>query len=85
MRDKKFENEEPTIWIEGRAEGDRGLIVVRDNGTGIKKSIWIKFLTLSSQQRKSARHGLGLSICHRIVRGYGGRISAKTEVGGFAN
>jgi C4-dicarboxylate-specific signal transduction histidine kinase len=84
MRDKKFKNEEPTIWIEGRTEGDRGLIVIRDNGTGIKKEHLDKiFDPFFTTKEIGEGMGLGLSICHRIVRGYGGRISAKTEVGRF--
>ena len=84
MRDKKFENEEPTIWIEGRTEGDRGLIVIRDNGIGIKKEHLDKiFDPFFTTKEIGEGMGLGLSICHRIVRGYGGRISVKTEVGRF--
>jgi signal transduction histidine kinase len=84
MRSKKFENEEPAIWIEGRTEGDRGFIVVRDNGTGIKKEHLDKiFDPFFTTKEVGEGMGLGLSICHRIVRGYGGRISAKTEVGRF--
>ena len=84
MRDKKFENEKPTILIEGRTEGDRGLIVIRDNGTGIRKEHLDKiFDPFFTTKEIGEGMGLGLSICHRIVRGYGGRISAKTEVGQF--
>jgi signal transduction histidine kinase len=84
MRDKKFENEEPTIWIEGRAEGERGLIVIRDNGMGIRKENLEKiFDPFFTTKEIGEGMGLGLSICHRIVRGYGGRISVKTEAGRF--
>jgi two-component system sensor histidine kinase PhcS len=84
MRGKKFENEEPTIWIEGRSEGDRGLIIIRDNGMGIKKEHLEKiFDPFFTTKEIGEGMGLGLSICHRIVRGYGGRISAKTEAGRF--
>jgi signal transduction histidine kinase len=27
--------------------------------------------------------GLGLSICHRIIRGYGGHVTVKSEPGRF--
>jgi signal transduction histidine kinase len=84
MRDKKFEKEEPTIWIEGRAEGERGLIVIRDNGMGIRKENLEKiFDPFFTTKEIGEGMGLGLSICHRIVRGYGGRISVKTEAGRF--
>jgi C4-dicarboxylate-specific signal transduction histidine kinase len=84
MRCKKFENEEPAIWIEGRTDGDRGFIVIRDNGTGIKKEHLDKiFDPFFTTKEIGEGMGLGLSICHRIVRGYGGRISVKTEVGRF--
>jgi C4-dicarboxylate-specific signal transduction histidine kinase len=39
LKTKTFEKEQPTIWIEGRLERDKSILVVRDNGTGIGASI----------------------------------------------
>ncbi|MGB7767263.1 MAG: ATP-binding protein [Verrucomicrobiia bacterium] len=84
MRTKKFENESPAIWIQSRTEGDRGLIIIRDNGPGIEQEnldkIFDPFFTTKDVGKGM---GLGLSICHRIVQGYGGRIAVKTEVDRF--
>jgi signal transduction histidine kinase len=84
MREKKFENEAPAMLIQGRPEGDRSLIVIRDNGPGIERKnldkIYDPFFTTKDVGEGM---GLGLSICHRIVRGFGGRISVRTEVGRF--
>jgi len=76
--------EEATIWIEGRAEAGRSLIVIRDNGTGIDTEhlgkIFDPFFTTKDVGKGM---GLGLSICYRIVREYNGRISVNTEAGRF--
>jgi signal transduction histidine kinase len=84
MRSKKFENESPTIWIQNRIEGERGLIIIRDNGPGIEQKNLDKiFDPFFTTKEVGKGMGLGLSICHRIVQTYGGRISVKTEVGRF--
>ncbi len=84
MRKKKFENEPPAILIQSRVEGDRGFIILRDNGPGIEQQhrdkIFDPFFTTKDVGEGM---GLGLSICHRIVQNYGGRISVKTEPGQF--
>jgi C4-dicarboxylate-specific signal transduction histidine kinase len=84
MRSKKFENDAPGISIQGRAEGDRSYIVIRDNGPGIEQKhrdkIFDPFFTTKDVGEGM---GLGLSIVHRIVRGFDGNISVKTEVGQF--
>ena len=36
LEKKSFENEQPTIWIEGRLEAGKSILVVRDNGIGIR-------------------------------------------------
>jgi signal transduction histidine kinase len=84
MRQKKFENETPAISIQGRVEGERSLIVVRDNGPGIERKHLDKiFDPFFTTKDVGEGMGLGLSICHRIVGGFGGRISVNTEVGRF--
>jgi signal transduction histidine kinase len=84
MRKKKYENEAPAIWIQSRAEGDRGFITLRDNGPGIEPKHLDKiFDPFFTTKDVGEGMGLGLSICHRIVQGYGGHISVKTEVGRF--
>ncbi|MGB7769291.1 MAG: ATP-binding protein, partial [Verrucomicrobiia bacterium] len=84
MRTKKFESEAPTIWIQSRTEGERGLIIIRDNGPGIEQQnlekIFDPFFTTKDVGKGM---GLGLSICYRIVQGYSGHITVKTEVGRF--
>jgi two-component system, sensor histidine kinase PhcS len=84
MRTKKFENEPPTISILGRTDEDRSFIVIRDNGPGIEQTHRDKiFDPFFTTKEVGEGMGLGLSICHRIVRGFGGNISVKTEVGRF--
>jgi C4-dicarboxylate-specific signal transduction histidine kinase len=84
MRQKKFENETPAISIESRTESDRSLIIVRDNGPGIERKHLDKiFDPFFTTKDVGEGMGLGLSICHRIVKGFGGQISVETEVGRF--
>jgi C4-dicarboxylate-specific signal transduction histidine kinase len=84
MRQKTFENDTPAIAIQGRMDGDRSLIAIRDNGPGIEQKhlnkIFDPFFTTKDVGKGM---GLGLSICHRIMHGFGGRILVKTEVGRF--
>jgi signal transduction histidine kinase len=84
MRQKKFENETPAIMLHGRVEGDRSLILVRDNGPGIERKHLDKiFDPFFTTKDVGEGMGLGLSICHRIVKGFDGHISVDTELGRF--
>jgi signal transduction histidine kinase len=84
LKDKTFENEKPTIWIEGRVEGDRSFLVVRDNGTGIGKEHLDKiFDPFYTTKDVGQGMGLGLAICYRIVQDCDGRIQVRTEPGKF--
>ncbi len=84
MSTKKFEGEEPTIWIEGRVEDGKSIIVVRDNGAGIEgKNLAKIFDPFFTTKEVGEGMGLGLSICHRIVRSYGGHINVRSEPGRF--
>ena len=84
LRRKKFENEQPTIWIEGRVENGLSILSVRDNGPGIdaehQDKIFDPFYTTKDVGEGM---GLGLSICYRIVREFDGRIAVRTEPGKF--
>jgi len=85
LAEKQFTNgDRATIWIEGRTEGDRSLIFVRDNGPGIDAQVVNKiFDPFFTTKEVGKGMGLGLSICYRIVQGYGGRITVKSERGKF--
>jgi signal transduction histidine kinase len=83
LLEKKFAaGEQPQIWIEGRVEQDRSLIVVRDNGPGIDaKNVDKIFDPFFTTKDVGKGMGMGLSICYRIVQGYGGKISVRSEPG----
>jgi len=84
MSGKKFEGEEPAIRIDGRVVDGKSIIVVRDNGMGIEGKHMAKiFDPFFTTKDVGEGMGLGLSICHRIVRGYGGHITVKSEPGRF--
>jgi signal transduction histidine kinase len=84
LKSKSFENEKPTIWIEGRVEEDRSILVVRDNGVGIGKEHLDKiFDPFYTTKDVGEGMGLGLAICYRIVQDCDGRIQVRTEPGQF--
>ncbi len=84
LKEKAFDNgEKPTIWIEGRLEENKGLLVVRDNGNGIDPKyadkIFDPFFTTKDVGKGM---GLGLSICYGIIKQSKGRIwVSRTEPG----
>jgi len=84
LKNKTFTDERPTIWIEGRTESGKTLLIVRDNGTGIAQEHLDKiFDPFYTTKDVGAGMGLGLSICYRIVQDCDGRIQVRTEPGKF--
>ena len=66
-----------------RREGDKALVVVRDNGCGIAPAhlhrIFDPFFTTRPVGQGT---GLGLSICHTLVKQHGGSIAVESTVEG---
>jgi signal transduction histidine kinase len=85
MREKKYpEGDTPRIWLTGKTENGRTTIVVRDNGPGIDSKIANKiFDPFFTTKEVGKGMGLGLSICYRIVKDYGGTITVNSEPGQF--
>jgi len=85
LREKQFpDGEKPQIWLRGKLDGERSLIIIRDNGPGIEPKIMDKiFDPFFTTKEVGKGMGLGLSICYRIVQGYGGKISVRSEKGEY--
>lgn len=75
---------EPLIRISARAEGDRKLVIIRDNGEGIQPENMGKiFDPFFTTKDVGEGMGLGLSICYKLIANSGGRILVKSEPGHF--
>jgi C4-dicarboxylate-specific signal transduction histidine kinase len=84
LPNKTFRDERPTIWIEGRREPGKSILLVRDNGPGIEPQHLDKvFDPFFTTKDVGQGMGLGLTICYRIVQDWRGRIAVRTEPGQF--
>ena len=76
---------EPMITVSAREEpGDSILLTIRDNGCGISpediENIFDPFFT---KRQVGEGMGLGLSICHSILKSHGARVEVESEPGRF--
>jgi len=84
FKQKSFDEEKPTIWIEGRLANGTSRLSIRDNGEGIDPQNLDKiFDPFFTTKDVGEGMGLGLSISYRIVQEYEGRIAVKSERGKF--
>jgi signal transduction histidine kinase len=66
----------------GRDDQGRALVEVSDTGCGMSPTVQARiFDPFFTTKPVGVGTGLGLSICHGIITGFGGEISAQSEVG----
>jgi len=79
---KEFKGEKPAIVIAGKVDRGLNVLSVRDNGVGIDPKVQDKiFDPFFTTKDVGEGMGLGLSICYRIVRSFGGQILVQSEPG----
>lgn len=76
---------EGTIKVETKARDDRIVIRVKDSGPGIPKEILPYIFDPFFTTKKTGKGiGLGLSICHSIIKRHGGQIKVENPKEGGA-
>jgi signal transduction histidine kinase len=75
-------NENPTVWVSTKKEGDKIIISVRDNGPGIPQKLLDKiFQPFFTTKPTGQGTGLGLSLAYDIIKAHGGEIKVETKEG----
>ncbi|MFE8598334.1 ATP-binding protein [Archangium violaceum] len=70
------------IRVTLRAESNHAIIEVKDTGSGMAREVMDRiFDPFFTTKPVGEGTGLGLSICHGIITGFGGEITAHSEVG----
>ena len=74
----------PIITLKTRREGDKAIVSVRDNGSGmppeVQEKIFNPFFTTKPTDEGT---GLGLALSNDIIREHGGTITVESEEGEF--
>lgn len=72
----------PTIVISTRADGERVIMTVEDNGTGMDKETAARaFDAFFTTKPAGKGTGLGLSLCYSIMKNHGGGIEIDSTPG----
>ena len=84
----KYDTQNKHVSIATKLINNQVLIKITDRGMGIPQAdqahIFDRFYRVDkSRSRQQGGNGLGLSIAHKMVKLYNGRISVKSEVGQF--
>jgi signal transduction histidine kinase len=81
----KYSSPGQPIVVETARDGESAVIVVQDSGCGIAPGdltrIFEPFYRSSTSHHQVPGAGLGLSVVDRIVRAFGGTVTARSEVG----
>ena len=73
---------EGEIWIDGKRDGDRAVIMIRDSGRGMDPETVEKIFDPFFTTKKIGKGtGLGLSISYGIVKKHGGDLFVRSELG----
>ncbi|MGB5498465.1 MAG: ATP-binding protein [Maribacter sp.] len=73
---------EPTVTVGTKKVGEKVLISVKDNGSGIPKKVLAKiFQPFFSTKPTGQGTGLGLSLSYDIIKTHGGEISVISDAG----
>ena len=71
---------EPTVTVGTKKVGEKVLISVKDNGSGIPKKVLAKiFQPFFTTKPTGQGTGLGLSLSYDIVKAHGGEITVETK------
>jgi signal transduction histidine kinase len=75
-------NYEPIVSVSTKKEGDKVLISVKDNGSGIPQKVLDKiFQPFFTTKPSGQGTGLGLSLSYDIVKSHGGELKVETKEG----
>jgi len=79
---KQIVGYEPTVSVNTKKVGDKVLISVNDNGSGIPQKVMDKiFQPFFTTKPTGQGTGLGLSLAYDIVKAHGGEIKVETKEG----
>lgn len=78
----RIDGYEPIVSVSTKKTGDKVLISVKDNGTGIPQKILDKiFQPFFTTKPTGQGTGLGLSLSYDIVKAHGGELKVETKEG----
>lgn len=79
----KYSKENGLITISSKVTEDSVCIIVQDDGQGIEPEhlprIFDEFFKVDSSRHDRDSHGLGLALVQRVVKSYGGTVTAESE------